>query len=89
MYSLAATFYPFIIGIFEGKVANVTSIYKSCYFMLGFAGLGLICSFVVLLSENTYKKDLEVKEKDRIRNIQCWKELESMIREANLREQEE
>lgn len=89
MYSITATFYPYITGIFMGDVATLSSIYKSCYFLFGFAVLGMICSFVVLLTENNYKLNLEIKEKDRIRNIKCWIELENMIRDANLREAEE
>jgi len=89
MYSIAATFYSSIIGIFMGNVATISSIYKSCYFLFGLAVLGMICSFVVLLTESTYKLNLEIKEKDRIRNIKCWIELENMIREANLKEAEE
>lgn len=66
-----------------GTQAKLSSIYKSCYFMFGFAVLGMICSFVVLLTETTYKQDLINREKDRMRNIQCWIELENMIKEAN------
>lgn len=88
-HSLAMTIMPLVTGYFMGKKATQQNIYDCCWFLFGFQCLGVACSLILLLTERTYKRDLVMVEKDRLRYMECFIELEMMIKDSNAKEQME
>lgn len=67
--NLTSAFFPVVTGHFMAEQATQQSIYSCCWFFFTICCIGFACNIILLLSEKTYKEQLQMIEEERISKL--------------------